>query len=213
MFRQTLLEPNGGEDDPDRAALGSRQRHVAGQQHLVVARHDPQVNVRRTALVRHRAWALEAEAADTVGEDRRAAGARVLAAPVRLPELNLSSGDRAAIDGEHDTRQDMALSDRGPAWGRTSAERPSPIGQRGSTPLRGRSRGSGTRDDEHEQPKRQADCGEPSHGSRSTRCGAWRLGGFGGMSLVVGVRCSFRGKDAGSADSGCYRCDRGAASG
>jgi hypothetical protein len=26
------------------------------------------------------------------------------------------------------------------------------------------------------------------------------------MSLVVGVRCSFRGKDAGSADSGCDRC-------
>ena len=29
------------------------------------------------------------------------------------------------------------------------------------------------------------------------------------MSLVAGVRCSFRGKDAGSADSGCYRCDLG----
>ena len=29
------------------------------------------------------------------------------------------------------------------------------------------------------------------------------------MVLVAGVRCSFRGKDAGSADSGCYRRDRG----
>ena len=29
------------------------------------------------------------------------------------------------------------------------------------------------------------------------------------MSLVAGVRCSFRGKDAGSSDSGFYRCDRG----
>jgi hypothetical protein len=29
------------------------------------------------------------------------------------------------------------------------------------------------------------------------------------MVLVDGVRCSFRGKDAGSADSGCYRRDRG----
>ena len=33
------------------------------------------------------------------------------------------------------------------------------------------------------------------------------LGGFGGMSLAAGVRCSFRGKDAGSADSGGYRRD------
>jgi hypothetical protein len=29
------------------------------------------------------------------------------------------------------------------------------------------------------------------------------------MLLVVGVRCSFRGKDAGSADSRSYRCDGG----
>ena len=29
------------------------------------------------------------------------------------------------------------------------------------------------------------------------------------MVLVAGVRCSFRGKDAESADSGCYRRDRG----
>jgi len=29
------------------------------------------------------------------------------------------------------------------------------------------------------------------------------------MVLVDGVRCSFRGKDAGSADSCCYRRDRG----
>jgi hypothetical protein len=29
------------------------------------------------------------------------------------------------------------------------------------------------------------------------------------MLLVAEVRCSFRGKDAGSADSGDYRCDRG----
>jgi hypothetical protein len=29
------------------------------------------------------------------------------------------------------------------------------------------------------------------------------------MSLVVGVRCSFRGKDTGSADSGFYWYDRG----
>ena len=34
---------------------------------------------------------------------------------------------------------------------------------------------------------------------------AQRLGGFGGMSLVAGVRWVFRGKDAGSIDSGCYR--------
>ena len=34
-----------------------------------------------------------------------------------------------------------------------------------------------------------------------------RLRGFGGVSLVVGVRCSFRGKDAGSADSRSYRRD------
>jgi hypothetical protein len=29
------------------------------------------------------------------------------------------------------------------------------------------------------------------------------------MALVAGVRCSFRGKDAGSADSRSYRRDRG----
>ena len=33
----------------------------------------------------------------------------------------------------------------------------------------------------------------------SRRLNAARLGGFGGTSLVAGVRCSFRGKDAGSA--------------
>ena len=33
------------------------------------------------------------------------------------------------------------------------------------------------------------------------------LGGFGGMALVAGVRCSFRGEDAGSADSRSYRRD------
>ena len=38
---------------------------------------------------------------------------------------------------------------------------------------------------------------------------AVQLGGFGGMSLVAGVRWSFRGKDAGSSDSGFYRSDRG----
>ena len=32
-------------------------------------------------------------------------------------------------------------------------------------------------------------------------------GAKGGMVLVDGVRCSFRGKDAGSADSRSYRCD------
>jgi hypothetical protein len=37
--------------------------------------------------------------------------------------------------------------------------------------------------------------------------GRSRLGGLGGTSLVLGVLCSFRGKDAGSADSHSYRCD------
>ena len=134
------LEPDWGEDDPDRAALRSRQRHVAGQQHLVVARDDPQVDVRRPALVRHRARALEAEAAGTVGDDRRAAGARVLAPPVRLPEMNLGSGDRAAVDGEDDAREDMALCRSRPGVGRASAERACPIGQRGRTPRRGAER-------------------------------------------------------------------------
>ena len=29
------------------------------------------------------------------------------------------------------------------------------------------------------------------------------------MAFVAGVRCSFRGKDAGRPDSGCYRGNRG----
>ena len=40
-----------------------------------------------------------------------------------------------------------------------------------------------------------------------------RLGGLGGTSLVAGVRCSFRGKDAGSPDSGAIGATEYAASG
>ena len=47
----------------------------------------------------------------------------------------------------------------------------------------------------------------PRRRGRAARRAARRLGGLGGMSLVAGVRCSFRGKDAGSVDSSCYRRD------
>ena len=49
--------------------------------------------------------------------------------------------------------------------------------------------------------------GERSRGSRSCCARSGELGGFGGTSLVAGVRCSFRGKDAGSADTWWYRRD------
>ena len=59
--------------------------------------------------------------------------------------------------------------------------------------------------------ERRADAAGRRADRRARRPGAapeW-LGGLGGMVLVDGVRCSFRGKDAGSVDSGCYRRDRG----
>ena len=48
-----------------------------------------------------------------------------------------------------------------------------------------------------------------SHRRQGRRLVRFALGGFGGISLVAGVRCSFRDKDAGSFRSGAYGCDRG----
>ena len=48
----------------------------------------------------------------------------------------------------------------------------------------------------------------PARRATARACADGRaLGGFGGMVLVAGVRCSFRGKDAGSADTWWYRRD------
>ena len=158
----------------DRPAFHARGRDVAGQQHLVAARDDPQVDVRRPAFVRHRVRTFEAEATRTVGDHGGAAGSRVHAQPVRLPEVNLGSRDRTAVDREDDARQHMSFPDRGPTWRRASAEWPSPVRHRGRTPLRGRSRGSGTHDDQHERHQSEADCNKPSHTSRCNKCRASR---------------------------------------
>ena len=96
--------------------------------------------------------------------------ARVHAEPVRLPEVNLGSSERTAVDGENDARQDVSLADRGPSWRCARAERPSSVASnvgahRGAagaeTPAPATS--------ENERPEREADCDEPSHTLRSNR--------------------------------------------
>jgi hypothetical protein len=85
----------------------------------------------------------------------------------------LGFGERPAVDGEYDARQDMSLADRGSPWRRPSPERPGPVRHRRCASWRGRSRDAGTRDDQNERPEREADCDEPSHTMRSNR---WRPG-------------------------------------
>ena len=56
------------------------------------------------------------------------------------------------------------------------------------------------------EPGRALDVREQEgDGAARERCHHGESGGFGGMSLVAGVCWAFRGKDAGSVDSGCYR--------
>jgi len=62
----------------------------------------------------------------------------------------------------------------------------------------------------HEQGRRHR---VPAAGSKPRSAAGnlerYLVGGFGGMVFVVGVRWTFRGKDAGRPDSGCYRVNRG----
>ena len=81
----------------------------------MVGRDDAQVDVRRTALVPDRARPFEAEPAGTVGDDRRTAGADILAQPVRLPEMDPRSREWPAVDGgEDDPGEDVARADLRP---------------------------------------------------------------------------------------------------
>ena len=128
----------------------------------MVGRDDAKVDVRGTTLVPDRARPLEAEPARAVGDDRRAAGADVLPQPIRLPEMDPRSGQRAAVDGgEDDPGQDVAGADLRPPRRRAAAERAGAVVQR--RPAAGRRRrgragagGAETEDDEtgggREQP-------------------------------------------------------------
>ena len=117
------LEALRQQHEADRATLRARRRHIAREQKLVVLGNDPQVNVRRTARVGHWTRSLEAEAACSVRHDGRAAGEHVHAAPVRLPEMDACSGDRAAVDGgEDDARQHVAGADLRPPRRRAAAK-------------------------------------------------------------------------------------------
>ena len=131
------------------------------------------MDVRRPALVRHRARAFEAEAARTVGEDGRArwrACTHRACSPARgVPGLWRAAGSRRRArrpSGHVPCRSRLAVA---APLGRTAQPRPTPW----RTSWRGRSRDSGTRDHENERPEREADCDEPSHTLRSNRC-CWR---------------------------------------
>ena len=109
------LEPLRPEHEPDRPSRRARSRHVPGEEELVVGRDDAKVDVRRTALVPDRARPFEAEAAGTVGDNRRTAGADILSQPVRLPEMDPRSREWPAVDGgEDDPGEDVAGADLRP---------------------------------------------------------------------------------------------------
>ena len=114
---------------------------------------DPQVDVRLSALVRDGSGSFEAEAPGSVRHHGRTAGAHVVAAPVRLPEMDDGAGDRAAVDRrEHDAGQYVAGADLRAPRRRAAAERPCPVVDgRLTAGRRGRSRDAGAGGDESGQ--------------------------------------------------------------
>lgn len=97
----------------------------------MVGRDDTEVDVRRTTLVTDGTRPFEAEAAGTVGDDGRAAGADVLPEPIRLPEMNSRPRQWSAVDGrEDDAREDVASPDLRSQRRRAAPERAGPVVQR-----------------------------------------------------------------------------------
>lgn len=129
----------------------------------MLARDDAEVDVPRSSLIPDRARTLEAEPARAVSDHGGAAGADVLTAPVRLPEMDPRSAKRAAVDGgEDDPGEDVAGADLRPARRRTTAEGTGTVAERGhAAGRRGRRRaGAGRAEAENED----ASSGEQSHG-------------------------------------------------
>ena len=163
----------------------------------MVGRDDPQVDVRRTTLVTDRARPLEPEPARAIGDDGRAAGADVLAKPIRLPEVDPCSREWPAVHGgEDDPGQDMTGADLRPPRRRTASKRAGAVVQgRPAAGHRGRRADPGnaeTKDDE------TGDGREQPHDLRCSRQTGPGLGngGVAGPRLVDAGR---RGADNGHA--------------
>ena len=99
-FSQTRCGTSTRRTEP---RVASARLHVAREEQLVLGRDHAEVDVRRPALVRHGRRPLEAEPPGPVRDDGRAPGAHVLAAAVRLPEMDPSAGERLQSTEERTT--------------------------------------------------------------------------------------------------------------